>query len=422
MSRNPAFPPSAGDFLLASKRCEIIVLRQLLQMGQLVGRISQLIHVLQRERGTVNIYLCSHGALFGERLAARTRDVEQAELAVHRQLAQLDANTAPLAGASRLFNSIACVLHNLSTLSTLRRQVQLQQIAQPDAMHTFNGIIRSLLALVFEAADACVEPAIARRLIAMFSFMQGKELAGQERAIGAAGFAARQFSLEAQQKLLQLIEAQERCFQSFIEFADPQSLAQWQRMQQQGDREFERLRRIACTQTRPGDGNDTSLRWFDITTARIDLMKQIEDRLEEALMSGCRDALTAASDALTQDGGGLQGRLQPQADGYTVFISASQGEPMLSDGINPRLGRSMVEMIRQQSQRLQALSQELAATRTTLQERGEIERAKGLLIQHRGMTEDGAHQLLRKMAMDQNKRLIDIARAMLAVADILPGK
>ncbi|MGL6018265.1 MAG: transcription antitermination regulator, partial [Gibbsiella quercinecans] len=45
MSRNPAFPPSASDFLLASKRCEITVLQQLLQMGKLVGGVSQLIHV-----------------------------------------------------------------------------------------------------------------------------------------------------------------------------------------------------------------------------------------------------------------------------------------------------------------------------------------------------------------------------------------
>lgn len=81
MSRNHVFPPSAGDFLLASRRCEITVLQQLLQMGLLVGRVSQLIHVLQRERGTVNIYLCSQGALFGERLAGRAQQVELAAYA-----------------------------------------------------------------------------------------------------------------------------------------------------------------------------------------------------------------------------------------------------------------------------------------------------------------------------------------------------
>lgn len=80
----------------------------------------------------------------------------------------------------------------------------------------------------------------------------------------------------------------------------------------------------------------------------------------------------------------------------------------------------MMEMIRQQSQRLQALSAELASAHATLHERKQVERAKGLLMQHRGLTEQQAHGLLRKMAMNQNRRLIDIAEAMLAVADILP--
>lgn len=421
MSRNSAFPPSAGDFLLASKRCEITVLQQLLQMGQLVGRVSQLIHVLQRERGTVNIYLCSQGALFGERLAGRTQDVEQAELAVQRQLAQLDAATAPLASASRLFSRIACALHNLTALPALRRQVRQQQVSQPAAMDIFNNIIHSLLALVFEAADACVEPAMTRALIAMFSFMQGKELAGQERAIGAAGFAAMHFSEASHQQLLMLIEGQERCFHTFSEFADEQSLAQWRRIQQQDDREFERLRRIACTQLQLSDRADTSLRWFEITSARIDLMKQIEDRLEEALMASCRHSLAEARRSLEVD---YVGYVPQQArESYAVFVATPLGEasPLMGDGINPRLGRSMMELIQQQSQRLQVLSEELATARATLHERKQIERAKGLLIRHRGLTEEEAHRLLLKMAMNQNKRLIEIANAMLAVADILPS-
>ncbi|MBD8452631.1 nitrate regulatory protein [Serratia rubidaea] len=418
MSRNAAFPPSAADFLLASKRCEITVLQQLLHMGQLVGEVSQLIHMLQRERGTVNIYLCSQGALFGDRLAARRRDVEQAERAVQRLLAQLDATTAPLAVAGRLFSRIAGALQHLTLLPTLRQQAEARRLTPEEAMQHFNAIVHSLLALVYEATDACLEPAMARRLIAMFSFMQGKELAGQERALGAAGFAAGQFDDAAQQRLPQLIDGQERCFHTFVEFADPASLAQWRQLQQQDDREFERLRRMACTRRQPG--GDLSLRWFDITSARIDAMKQIEDRLAAALMDGCRASLVAAQRALTQPEPTWPA-LEP---GYTVFVSApaADGEALLDDGVNPQLGRSLMAMIRQQSQRLQALSEELAATRATLQERREIERAKSLLIQHRGLTEESAYQLLRKMAMDQNKRLIDIARAMLAVADILPGK
>ncbi|VVT46061.1 Response regulator NasT [Kosakonia radicincitans] len=76
--------------------------------------------------------------------------------------------------------------------------------------------------------------------------------------------------------------------------------------------------------------------------------------------------------------------------------------------------------MQQQSRRLQALDTELAALRETLNERKQIERAKSLLMQHRQLSEEEAYKTLRSMAMNQNKKLVEIAGAMLAVADVFP--
>nr|UKE85887.1 hypothetical protein KXZ65_03635 [Pectobacterium sp. PL152] len=56
-----AEPSTTIRFLLASRQCELNSLRYLLQSGELVGKISQLVHLLQRERGTANLFLCSDG-------------------------------------------------------------------------------------------------------------------------------------------------------------------------------------------------------------------------------------------------------------------------------------------------------------------------------------------------------------------------
>jgi AmiR/NasT family two-component response regulator len=64
----------------------------------------------------------------------------------------------------------------------------------------------------------------------------------------------------------------------------------------------------------------------------------------------------------------------------------------------------------------------LQAAREALAERKIVEQAKTLLIKHRGMSEDEAHRILRKTAMDQGKRLIDVARAAIAMADMLGSK
>ncbi|CAM3442601.1 hypothetical protein ITX54_16150 [Rouxiella silvae] len=48
-------------------------------MGELVGKSSQHIHVLQRERGTANIFLCSDGQYYGDSLGERADQVGLAE-------------------------------------------------------------------------------------------------------------------------------------------------------------------------------------------------------------------------------------------------------------------------------------------------------------------------------------------------------
>jgi response regulator NasT len=54
-----------------------------------------------------------------------------------------------------------------------------------------------------------------------------------------------------------------------------------------------------------------------------------------------------------------------------------------------------------------------------LRDRKEIDRAKGLLMDKRGLSESEAYALLRQAAMKQGLRLADVARRILSVADLL---
>ena len=42
-----------------------------------------------------------------------------------------------------------------------------------------------------------------------------------------------------------------------------------------------------------------------------------------------------------------------------------------------------------------------------------------LLMEHRNISNDEAHRLLRKLAMDQGKRLPEVARALVSMAGVL---
>ncbi|MGJ7583421.1 ANTAR domain-containing response regulator, partial [Variovorax sp. RHLX14] len=84
------------------------------------------------------------------------------------------------------------------------------------------------------------------------------------------------------------------------------------------------------------------------------------------------------------------------------------------------LERSVLDMVQEQSHRLQAMSDELETVRASLNERKIVERAKGLLMAHRRLSEEDAHKMLRQTAMNQKRRLVDVAESMLAMADYLP--
>ena len=62
---------------------------------------------------------------------------------------------------------------------------------------------------------------------------------------------------------------------------------------------------------------------------------------------------------------------------------------------------------------------ELETTKRPLEERKVIDRAKGLIMKARGLGEDEAYALLRKTAMDQGKRVAEVAQALVTAAGLL---
>ena len=62
---------------------------------------------------------------------------------------------------------------------------------------------------------------------------------------------------------------------------------------------------------------------------------------------------------------------------------------------------------------------ELSATKAALAERKTIEQAKGLLMKSRGISEEEAYALLRKTAMDQGRKVVEVANALIMAAGLL---
>jgi len=89
------------------------------------------------------------------------------------------------------------------------------------------------------------------------------------------------------------------------------------------------------------------------------------------------------------------------------------------DGLQPERLSPILEAAMARFQMSRQMRTELAETRRALEERKVIDRAKGLLMKARGVNEDEAYALLRKTAMDQGRRVADVAEALVTASGLL---
>lgn len=402
--------PLALHFMLAARRAELDELQGLVSTGELVTLISQLVHDLQKERGYSNIYLGSPGGLHHETLDNFSTTTAHSEAHVRRRLEGLESGG--WRGRARLLTHIAHALHALDGLPLLRRRVRAQDIAASDATAGFTRLIGSLLAVVFEVADSAFDPDITREMVAMFNFMQGKELAGQERATGVTGFSAGFFTPDQQALMQQLRDGQQRCLETFCKHAKAPVLALWETVAtSEAAAQLERLRGVG-QRTSASATVEASLGelWFDTCTQRINAMKDVENLLAEDILQQCRQRISRTREELDNHRA-LARRLSvpdsPRPRLFSVQTRALDGpftEPAES---------SLQERVQEQTQRLQRLEEELKAARAALEERRRIDQAKRLLMKEQGLSEQAAHDHLLRTAMNNRMKVADVARQIL---------
>ena len=401
---------SGSSFLLAARQCEIAELEQLARSSVLVTAIGRFVHALQRERGMSNIYLSALGERFAQQRAELVAAAVEAEQAVRMEFEKLDIEGVRVRNGARLFSRVAVVVHACDSLPAVRARVANHAMSAADVTTHYVKLVSGLLAVVYEAADAATDPEVSRALVALFNFMQGKEYAGQERALGARAFAEGGIDGAGVQQWRHLVESQQANFQAFADFSDPQVLRvdQASRLPAvMGD--IARLRDTAWT---PGPLDPALTQtWYEVNTQRIDAMKSVEEFLTAHLRSLCESRIAQARSDLHDQ----------RAQLHELATRAPHADAAGTTPYGPQLERSILGMVHEQARRLQAMSDELESVRATLNERKTVDRAKGLLMAHRGLSEDEAYKALRQMAMNQNKRLIDVANAVLSLADVLPG-
>ena len=89
------------------------------------------------------------------------------------------------------------------------------------------------------------------------------------------------------------------------------------------------------------------------------------------------------------------------------------------DGLNAARVPAILQVAMARFEVMNDLRSELNVAQQKLAERKFVERAKGLLMKVRGMSEDEAYHTLRRMAMERNRRMGEVAKSVLEMAELI---
>lgn len=402
--------PTVAQLLLQSAQLEIDAARRQAERFDLVAGVGALVHALQRERGASAIFLASGGQRFTTVRASACAESQP----LAEQLCRLfEARRADARTSARQLAAMARALLGLGALTALRERVAARQGLGPMAVvQAYSRLIDTLIELVVCEADEANLPGTSHLLVALLHLVQGKEAAGQERAVGGLMLAGGRCEAAQQQRLAQLIDVQQHTLDVFLAFADASLADEWRSFQSSPTVAALLKLRQGLGQARDGRPLEAHLSepWFEVCSERIAMLAHLQTQLLDRLGAVCTAQALQAEQALLslrEQLAPLQAAGAPEADPDHLFSATPAG----------LAGLMAREVLRQDR-----VSAELEVARQALQARKQVVRATALLMTRLSVDEVTAYQRLCQAARDQQLRLVDVARATLMWSDVAgPG-
>lgn len=163
-----------------------------------------------------------------------------------------------------------------------------------------------------------------------------------------------------------------------------------------------------------------------LITERLGLASRIEETKPDVILidlgNPSRDMLEeyfAFSKAVARPIAMFVDQSDEEAIGRAVDAGVSA---YVVDGLREERIKSVLDLAVRRFSAFSTLERELEEARTALSERQIIDRAKSLLMSSKGLGEPEAYALLRSHAMETNRKIVQVAEALVTAHDLMGGK
>lgn len=240
--------------------------------------MSESVHEQQKERGATAVFINTNGESFVNELRAQRATTDP--LAA-KALADVRAFDTTEYG-TELTQILANIERELSRMPEVRRQIDGLSISASEAINYYtalNGLMLEVYGYIAENSSVSI---LTQQSLSVGQFLQGKERAGIERAVGSSGFAAGQFAPAVFSRFSDLIVRQNVYFSNFLAGATADQAQAFEAFTQSGPaKDVARMRDAALSAgaNNPELGGINGQDFFNAQTARINLLKDMENRL-----------------------------------------------------------------------------------------------------------------------------------------------
>ena len=234
-----------------------------------VREAAQLAHELQKERGMSAGFLGSGGNKFRDALPAQRKVVDTLLAGFHQDPALL---------------ALSEVQQALAGLTAMRERVGALGVEVAEQVGFYTRLITQLLAVVDQVSIRSQDATIALQTNAYAAFLQSKERMGLERATLSNVFARDSFTPALLQQFISLLAAQNTYLERFQAVASPsqrQLLAD--SLASPVVAKVADMEKLALEKAAGGGFGVDAEAWFALSTDKISLLKESEDRLYQQL-------------------------------------------------------------------------------------------------------------------------------------------
>ena len=245
--------------------------------------ISSLIHETQKERGATAGFLSAKGKKFAQLLPTQQTSTNKKIAALKLYIESSDvANILE----KNTHQYLLSAMQELKRVESIHSQVLSQNIEAKQAINYYTNMNKKFLDFIARASSQSADAELSTASLAYYNFLNAKERAGVERAVGSATFAKDKFAKGAKAKLQSLISEQEAYMSSFQTLAKQEDVSFSQKiLHAKSVDEVDRMRKILSNSNEIGGFGINPNSFFSLMTQKINLLKKVEDYMAANLHS-----------------------------------------------------------------------------------------------------------------------------------------